>query len=464
MLALRCVLPSGRYEASLDEDGLSGAEWPPHPWRLVAALCAGAARLGCGDGPGSRRAARDALVRLSCLDPPLIDTPKARERPGASVYVPISPPESALVSPSEKASSEGPSLAKAFGRGLKKEHPPLAAMLFSPDSAFTLWWPDADDAEELAEALDPAARQVPYLGRPTSLALVSVLATPLPGTDDIFAQTHERWRPSSGGAGSVAVRVPDETTLAALDVRWQRTLATGVKSVVPGVQRVAYRREHEESPKPSASAARDTATVLSIKGAPDGPLGLRILQSVAHELELDPQRALPVLNIFGPAADGRLLGMVTPQRLSAQALRRLSDPVGSVRVARLIGDPRFWPTNINNAVRSLHATSRWWTTVTPLRVPKDNPREALEKLGTKLAAQCTQRAQQLSATTMQHYLQAHQQSRQGLFPLPATALGSTRATHATITFARPVSGPLVVPDQEPGWGVLWPITQQGDPL
>lgn len=87
-LAIRCEFLLGVYQASDPFGAPDTPEWPPHPFRLHAALCASAAERG-GSAPGPD--AVEALHWLEEQGPPTITYSLAVQRSSAQVFVPRNP-------------------------------------------------------------------------------------------------------------------------------------------------------------------------------------------------------------------------------------------------------------------------------------------------------------------------------------------------------------------------------------
>ena len=84
MLAIEVRWLEPSYEAALD----TGAEWPPHPWRLFAALTAAA----------SGQADDDALRWLEQQGPPSVHAPPAVSANTLTAFVPTNKIEGATKS------------------------------------------------------------------------------------------------------------------------------------------------------------------------------------------------------------------------------------------------------------------------------------------------------------------------------------------------------------------------------
>ena len=154
-MSISVRLRHGRYDAGGDRP--SDAEWPPHPARVFCALAAAA----------STDAAWAALRWLEAHPAPEIwADPADRVRTGrAAAYV------------VENAIDAGGGNQTWPGRdnGMRTR-----AFAVPATDTFTVAWPQADPAAAVLAELRALARAVPYVGRSTSLAEVSV-AQSVPG-------------------------------------------------------------------------------------------------------------------------------------------------------------------------------------------------------------------------------------------------------------------------------------------
>ncbi|MGI8683660.1 MAG: type I-G CRISPR-associated protein Csb2 [Acidimicrobiales bacterium] len=144
MLALDVTWLAAAYEATTE----GAAEWPPHPARAFCALVAAAE-------PGS--ADDDALRWLEALPPPVVEAPAAAAATRRA-YVPtnkVEPKDSHQAYPARTS-------------GLRTWH-----RSFPARRTARFVWPDATAAPEALHRLDRLARRVPYFGRATSPALLA---------------------------------------------------------------------------------------------------------------------------------------------------------------------------------------------------------------------------------------------------------------------------------------------------
>ncbi|MGH9157180.1 MAG: type I-G CRISPR-associated protein Csb2 [Acidimicrobiales bacterium] len=156
MLVLDVSWLTAAYEAEID----GRAEWPPHPARAFAALVS-VAEAGSADD--------DALRWFEGQPPPVVRAP------------PAAPSQRrAFVVTNTVESSGGHQTYLGRTSGGRSWHRSLPS---SPAVRFV--WPDADPEPQLLAQLDDLARRVPYLGRSTSPALLAFSATE-PPLDDSF--------------------------------------------------------------------------------------------------------------------------------------------------------------------------------------------------------------------------------------------------------------------------------------
>lgn len=138
------------------------AEWPPSPYRLAAALLAGAHQC----ERQTRELARQALYRLVAAPHPVIHVPQARAFALPSTYAPptgFSEPKGRFI---DQFTALRPRMTKATGRVFEAR-----MVLAGTDIAFDVDL-ELEDAE--LRALDGAASRVGYLGRATHPAELSV--------------------------------------------------------------------------------------------------------------------------------------------------------------------------------------------------------------------------------------------------------------------------------------------------
>lgn len=429
--------PCGFYEASLDEDGVDGPEWPPHPFRVVAGLTAGASRL---DNP-HRDLAMGAITALCSSPPPVVYTPQnVIFRPGVMRYVPVNP-----VDPLPSAAGKISELLTK----LKPRAAQPAVCLASPNDQVVMVWDDLNNAETIAKALDGATRGVPYLGRPTSPVVMSVAALDCVDLDGLVC-----WRPAVGTHVSAWLRIPDQSTVDALERRRVEYLRTGCKQLFVLARKIAYVREGSGA----AALAKEldpNVVVVSVGGRQRGLGMLDTISRVSNALSL--VNPLPVLYTVGKYADGHLLGLLVDGRsLGVDAIKKLEEPnckVGEVSVSQV--PIRDAIASVRQGASRLYGTSRLWTTLTPIRLQKNDLMGSANELVSQFTHGMRRRA------TVGHQLQLHSSSRLGVLDLPITLPYGRPLAHMTVVFEQAITGPLVVPKQAPGHGAMWPLNDEG---
>lgn len=183
MLTVTVTWLTRAYEAALD----TTAEWPPHPARLYCALVA-AAREGSTDD--------DALRWLEAQAPPVVLAPQASPST-LTAFVPTN-----AVSAETRSNRVGRTSGE---RVWQRSH-------LTADHAHFAWEEASPDAATLA-TLQRLARRVPFLGRSTSQAVVTVADQPPP------ASSLTRTEPQA--AGDQRLRVPYRGYLDALRAAFQ---------------------------------------------------------------------------------------------------------------------------------------------------------------------------------------------------------------------------------------------------
>jgi CRISPR-associated protein Csb2 len=219
-LSIVIRLREGRYDAGGLDPGVP--EWPPHPARLFCALVESAVDL----------ADRDALRWLEALPAPQMS---------ASADIAISRTKGYVVV--NAIEGNGSQTWPGRTNGLRQRVSALPA-----DDTVAIIWPDAEPDDPTLARLVRLAARVPYLGRSTSSAEVSVLAEAIAKRP---TWTHYVPVPL-GTAHAIALRVPFGGYLRALDHAWD----AGIRA-----WQVAARIVNYASPAPSATD----------NGAVDGP-------------------------------------------------------------------------------------------------------------------------------------------------------------------------------------------------
>ncbi len=180
-LIIDIELMSGRYDAAGAEDR-DAVEWPPHPARVFCALVAGA----------RTESDRVALRWLEGLPAPVVQaSPIARPVVRAS-YV---------VTNSVKAAGGSP-FHPGRTNALKVRHS------VAPGSRrVRVLWPTTNANPSTVAVLDALARRVPYLGRSTGVAALSVRIGSAPGKTDP-EDGLEQYDPTLAGSRGTSLRVP----------------------------------------------------------------------------------------------------------------------------------------------------------------------------------------------------------------------------------------------------------------
>jgi len=358
-MVVRCELLLGSYQAADPFAGAGTAEWPPHPYRLHAALVFAACEAG---GPEPDPVSIAALEWLETQRPPEIEcSERFAQRTDATSWVPRNPTRG---SEWQRYVKQGTSVNRV-GRSFPTAVPDEPVVHFR--------WPQAGAPPE---AIAELVERVTYLG--SSRSPVACVLVDVPRSGRAF-------RPSRAGATSVRIPVPGSTgaMVAARFTHPARTspvIATysfddstrDEPDIVDGgvfaemlVRRVVNGVQEVEDTAWLAEALR--AAVLSRAGDA-APAALH-----GH----DPQRGhaayLPLADVGHTAAGGsvRGVGLALPRDVDEderQACLRAFAAVDQVRL------PGRRPLCLSDDVEGLATLSpdRWvgpstdWATVTPV--------------------------------------------------------------------------------------------------
>ncbi|MBP2477669.1 CRISPR-associated protein Csb2 [Crossiella equi] len=329
MLAVRVQLLHGRYEAAGSRE-MSRAEWPPHPARLHCALLAGA-----------HSSAHARLLRwLEAQDPPQVwaDAQPAWEGEHHSYVV------------TGKTSASGGSQFHPARTSQARRR--AVALLRHPEFVFV--WPEVSVSETEAEVLAELAARVPYFGRSTATALLSVHHDPadLADLDDLDLA---HFIPDTGTTAGrlVELRVPYRGYTDALDAAF----AEGRRAwEVSGPPRTYLLADHqmEEQVEAEPEAPGGPFVDMLMFGLPrgfhlDGLHAGRVTGKLRHTVMArvpDPVPAqvsghgaddrahvayLPILDAGHRHAGGHLLGV-------ALGLPKM-DPADRRRLLQAVGNP-----------------------------------------------------------------------------------------------------------------------------
>lgn len=297
-LVLGVELISGRYDAAGAGDR-DAAEWPPHPARVFCALVASARSEGD----------RNALRWLENLPAPMVQaSPAARDEARASYVV--------------------TNLVK--GTGGSQFHPGRTNALKMRHSAMprSSWvrvvWPDVEPEPSTVATLDDLARRVPYLGRSTGVAALSIGVSREPTGP---CEGLEQFDPAASESQGVSLRVPYPGYLDLLTDQYDNgrpawEVGRDVNYQLAGSER---QRRRVEVTVPSVYT---DVIILRFTGLrPDGRLTSTFTEALkravmaatanplpdalhGHDADGRPHVAFLALpNADNPRADGHLLGM-----------------------------------------------------------------------------------------------------------------------------------------------------------
>ena len=402
--------PAGQFNAH-GRDG--EPEWPPAPARLAAALLSAAYESGTGV---------KAVEGLFALDPPDISAPRVGERGvGYGRWVPTN---------NEIKEERGKPIGivddkKRFAdKGFKS--PERGVVIGAGPHDLVRWcFRGARDAD--TEVLRRVARNVAYLGRPTSPVILDVVTGAQNPPED-----HDRWIPDENGTRVLRVATPD--LLRALDEREEqrrRSRVTGTHPTLDVRPTARYRfdgdNERPVAPRPSEVladavlyrfpggrsggvivAASDVATIVDqLKGqVPTLTWVLPLFGNIGR-------RGLPVLRGIAVRADS------VPDE-AAFAVR------GGVVTARR-AEPRAL-ASLPRVVRAATAPSEAWTSVVPIGTGPEAVDARLRALAEDLGVRLVR-------------AERHALARASVGPDAREPGG---ATHLTVVFDRAAAGPVIL--------------------
>lgn len=263
-LRLDVTFIARRYDAGGGDDPRQ-PEWPPHPARVIAAMRAVA-----------EEADLAALTQLEQLAPPIIhaSTASFSETRG---YVVTNAREN---------------------HGKHQTHPARTSgfrqrvVSFPVGDHVQFDWLDADGISDVTvKRLDQLAGRVPYLGRSTSLAMLSVSkvdhASPMHGLST--------WQPCSG-VGDVSVRVPYPGLLNELGALYELDQPAW-QALTTGRAYCQYRLTHTRAPdvpqQTVASPYPDLVILRFVGEQPPGRLVTTFTQALRRKVMGQTQHPLP---------------------------------------------------------------------------------------------------------------------------------------------------------------------------
>jgi CRISPR-associated protein Csb2 len=455
MLALEVTFLLGRYSAT-DYRDRDQPEWPPHPARLFSALVAASYQAGLGES------ARATLLWLESQPPPHVCVPRAASQAGVTAFVPVNDPVADYL----------PTRVERQPRSFPSVVPERPVAHFV--------WPDACPDATLFGLLHQVAQAVTYLGSSRSPVRVSLCDSPPPPT----------WVPDEGGA--LVLRVPSSGRLEQLDWCFDNGLRPP-----PGTFQ-AYAPADTPSPVPPAESVfgelvtfrlggpvrMEVQTTLKLTDALRGAVlslageGGRPVPGLLSGHGEHPHAAylaLPFVSERQEHADGHVMGvavafprLIDPgvRRQSLRplaALQHLDVPgVGRLPLERITAQSPDPPANLRAATWSRPSAS--WATATPVlldRFPKKGATaeeivvEACRYIGLPRPRE----------VTPSRFSPLFGVEPSGRF-LKTRRVGDPPrlSTHVTLTFYRPVRGPVLLgAGRYFGLGLMRPLSGEGRP-
>lgn len=422
MLRIRLHMPEYVYAASLAPAPRAAPEWPPAPWRIAAALLAGAATL----EESSWMQARAALARLEQAEPPTWWLPpEAASSSPRQVWAAMVAPDSDT-KPRDVAKVLDLSAAVADMADHRTKYPQLPVRVSV--SAPTAWMDvDVTLSEVEVDALSMAALAVPYVGQSTHPAELGVLTPDETGG----------WRDHTSPDGTC----PEElATPGDQHLRWtpsNRPDAVPVRCWAPGMLQVLDEDHHRRSENRVGVAPRSkgrTVHYASTRRRDPGEwrlVGLRRpTRDVVATLQAVPAPAGAVLPII---ARDRLVGLLCAgPEMVLRAHQALPDSIDSA-------DHR-----IQRAADRFQIAAHRWRSATPVAAHPDG-RVARAQLQAELGELGRVSQVQLHAA--------------GPVPHPVRGLSMW---HVDVQFVDPLRGPLRCgAGADSGAGVLAAVADDG---
>lgn len=402
--------PAGQFNAH-GRDG--EPEWPPAPARLAAALLSAAYESGTGV---------KAVEGLFALDPPDISAPRVGERGvGYGRWVPTN---------NEIKEERGNPIGivddkKRFAdKGFKS--PERGVVIGAGPHDLVRWFfRGARDAD--TEVLRRVARNVAYLGRPTSPVILDVVTGAQNPPED-----HDRWIPDENGTCVLRVATPD--LLRALDEREEQRRSSRVTGTHPTLDvrstaRYRFDGDNERPVAPRPSEVLADAVLYRFPGGRSG--GIVVSASDAATIVDQLKGQMPtltwVLPLFGNI--GRR-GLPVLRGIVARACSVLDEVAFAVRggvVTARRAEPRAL-ASLPRVVRAATAPSEAWTSVVPIETGPEAVDARLRALAEDLGVRLVR-------------AERHALARASVGP---DAREPGAAAHLTIVFDRAAAGPVVL--------------------
>lgn len=402
--------PAGQFNAH-GRDG--EPEWPPAPARLAAALLSAAYESGTGV---------NAAEGLFSLDPPDISAPRVGERGvGYGRWVPTNNEIK-----EERGNPSGIIDAKERFADKGFKSPECGVIIGTGPRDLVRWcFKDARDVD--VDVLRRVARNVSYLGRPTSPVILDVVMGIQNPPED-----HDQWIPDENGTRALRVATPD--LLRALDEREEqrrRSRVTGTHPTLDVRPTARYRFDGDNAqpvaPRPSEALA--DAVLYRFPGGRSG--GVVVAASDAATIVDQLKGQMPtltwVLPLFGNI--GRR-GLPVLRGIAVRADSVLDEAAFAVRggvVTVRRAEPRAL-ASLPRVVRAATAPSEAWTSVVPVETGPEVVDARLRALAEDLSVRLVR-------------AERHALARASVGPDACEPGG---ATHLTVVFDRAVAGPVVL--------------------
>lgn len=415
--------PAGQFNAH----GRGGEpEWPPAPARLAAALLSAAYESGTGV---------KAVEGLFALDPPDISAPRVGERGvGYGRWVPTN---------NEIKEKQGNpiGIVDAKGRFADKGFKlPERGVVVGTGPRDLVRWCFKDARNVNADALRRVARNVAYLGRPTSPVILDVV----PGVQ-VPPEDHDRWIVDKNGTRVLRVATP--ALLRALDEREEQRRRSRVTGTHPplDVRPTARYRFDGDSTKPMAPRPSELLADAVLYRFPGGRSGrVAVAASDAATIVDQLRGQMPtltwVLPLFGNIGRRRLPVL---RGIAVRADSVLDEAAFAVRggVVMVRRTELRALASLPRVVRAATAPSEVWTSIVPVEM-------RVEAVDARLRAL----AEDLSVRLVR--AERHARARASVGPDAREPGG---AAHLTVVFDRAVAGPVILDG-------VWLVPERADGL
>lgn len=412
------------YTGATQRGGQARPEWPPSPHRLVAALLSGAHQQQDPDDVDLARRALEGIVRAGH---PVIHAPQAREHHVPAIYTPAT----GEVAGNKQFTGQGPAL-----RAMGPLAPQVRMLLAGTDVAFDI---DVELSDPEIQALDRAARSVPYLGRsthPVELS-VSVIEHGAAGPADTV-----RMQPVKQGGKSVRGWVPE--TIEQLDQAHAAYL--GYLPAGPQAQRgCQVRYQAFEGPVPCEGL--EIVPLRSSEGRHQEIW--EVLDAVRSGLSdngLDHVTAFPLVQVGKRRGGGECSGIGLYSSDDAPATRSAAGLVEAILGERAAERSR--PTWVLQPERWAKASAEW-VSATPMPLHPD------ERVAHAMAAEAFTQATGVEPLQIRLSASPH---LVGSSRWSGAVSGGLRPWYLQITAPTEVAGPITLSNtlQNPCLGVLAP--------